>query len=93
MHLVETCIIKAHSSRVLKPVHRGFYLWLCPLELDRLFLVGVSYCQRELTSLRIVVGMKFLLLFRFFYYLKFCDSLFMQTCCLILSSRTSTRVL
>lgn len=66
MPLMETCIIKAHSFRVPKPVHRGFYLWLCPLELDRLFLVGVSYCQRELTSSRIIVGMKFLLLFRFF---------------------------
>lgn len=66
MHLMETCVIKAHSSRVPKPVHRGFYLCLCPLELDRLFLVGVSYCQRELTSLRIMVDMKFLLLFRIF---------------------------
>lgn len=63
---METCIIKAHSSRVPKPVHRGFYLWLCLLELDRLFLAGVGYCQRVLTSQRIIVGLKFLLLFRFF---------------------------
>lgn len=90
---METCVIKAHSFKVPKPVHKGFYLWLCSLELDRSLLVGVCYCQRELTSLRIVVGTKFLLLFSFFYYLKFCHSLLMQICWLILSSRTFTRTL
>lgn len=81
MHLMETCVIKARSFRVPKPLHKGFYLWLRSLELDRIVLAGVSYCQRELISLRIVAGMKFLLPFSFFLNkFKFCDSLFMQIC-------------